>query len=140
MNPSSIDIRDMILAESSIGLTDGTDLHVADMPDVETIPDLCVAVFDIGAWGDRAGLARMDQERPMVQVRVRGRKGGYTEARALVDAIVAALHGTAKAGTEINGARYAGLWLQGDVLHLGRDGKGRDDLAANFRVWRSAVV
>jgi len=137
MNAASVDIRDILAADSAVGLTDGTDLHLADMPDTPGTPDLCAAVFDAGAWGDRQGLESMDQERPIVQVRVRGRRGGYTEAHALARAIIDAV--SRAIGTEVNGARYAGLWLQGDVIHLGRDGKGRDDLSVNFRVWRRAV-
>jgi hypothetical protein len=129
MNAPSIDIKDILAGTSSLALTFGTDLFVSQMPDT---PDQCVAVYDTGGYDQDADIS---YERPTVQVRVRGTKGGYVNAYSLTQNIRDTLH--ALANYTINGARYIAIWCQGDILSLGYDDNHRPLLSVNFLIHRT---
>ena len=129
MNPPSIDVKDILAATSSLALTFATDLFVSEMP---TTPDACVCVYDSG--GDDPEV-EYTYERPHVQVRIRGDKGGYEVAHELARAIRDTLSGTAN--YTINAARYVGIWAVGDILSIGYDNNQRPLLTVNFRLHRT---
>lgn len=131
MNPPSVDIKDLLDADSDVGLTFPTDLFVSEMPKE---PDLCAAVFDSGGFDPDA---HIDYQRPTVQVRVRGNKGAYVAAHSLAQAIRDALNGLND--QTVNATRYIGIWVVGDVLSLGQDDNGRPLLSVNFRIHRTAA-
>jgi hypothetical protein len=131
MNAPSEDVKDMLEAESSLGLTFATDLFVSDTPDS---PDECVVVFDTGGEDPAA---QHTYEKPTVQIRVRGRKGDYLNAYALAGDVKNVLHGLTD--EVLNGARYIGIWAVGDVLFLGQDDNKRPLLTINFRLHRTDV-
>jgi len=129
MNPPSVDIKDMLDADSNLSLTFAENLFVSEMP---TAPDLCVAIYD--ASGDDLA-PNFVYERPHVQIRVRGAKGQYSEAHLLAQTIRDTLNGTTN--YEINSARYIGIWSMGDILFLGYDDNHRPLLTMNFRLHRT---
>ena len=129
MNPPSQDIKDYLEAQSSLGLTFATDLFVSEMP---TIPDLCVTVYDSGGYDPQANYT---YERPTIQVRVRGDRGGYIAAHSLTQSVRDVLHATA--GGAINGTTYVGIWQEGDIMPLGYDTNHRPELSMNFRIHRT---
>lgn len=132
MNAPSEDIKDMLAAESSLGLTFGTDLHVHKYPES---PDQLVSVQDTGGYDP---IAQYVYDKPTVQVIVRGGKGtrAYTTAWALAKGVRDALH--AKVNETWNGTRYIAIYSVGDILDLGEDENSRPLLSLNFRIDRTA--
>jgi hypothetical protein len=130
VNIASVDIKDFLVA-AGVG-TFGTDLFVSEEPQD---PDAVVTVYDTGGFDSEASY---EYERPTVQVRIRGAKGGYIAAANKAIAIKAELHG--KYSETINNARYIGIWMQGDILPLGDDEKGRPVLTVNFRIHRTSAT
>lgn len=131
MNAPSVDIKDLLDGDSNLGLTFGQDLFVSEMPDS---PDACVCIYDSGGGSPDADNAI---EVPTVQVSVRGAKGGYLAAHALITEIREFLHGLAS--TEINGARYLLIWAVTDVAHVGTDQNNRSMLTINLQIRRTAA-
>jgi hypothetical protein len=131
MNAPSIDLKDLLDGESSLGLMFAIDLFVSEMP-VE--PDFCVALYDTGGADPEAAYA---YARPTVQVRVRGNRRNYTGAYDSLKAIVDFLHGTYN--ETVNSTRYVSIWLVGDILALGYDDNSRPLLTANFRMHRTTI-
>jgi hypothetical protein len=132
MNAPSEDVKDILDGESELGLTYGTDLFISEMP---SIPDACVCVYDSGGYAPDGCLDGAQFERPTIQIQVRGARGGYLIAHELAQSIRDALHGLAD--YEINGARYLGMWLEGDVNYIGQDDNNRPILSLNFRLERT---
>jgi hypothetical protein len=132
MNPASEDVKDLLLAESSLALTFGTDLFISEIEESATEPAL--GVYDTG--GPDRDLAT-DIEEPMVQIRVRGAKGGYLAAHEKLQAAATALHG--QANITQGGARYLLIAVQTEVLFVGYDGNQRPMLTVNLRTIRTAA-
>lgn len=131
MNAPSVDIANIMADESALGLAIGTDLFVSEMP---ATPDACVAVYDTGGYNPQPNY---DYQRPTVQVRVRGAKGAYVTMHALAQLIRDLLNGSHDV-TE-SGARYIGMWAEGDVLFLGYDDNHRPQASINFRLHRTTA-
>jgi len=74
-------------------------------------------------------------ERPHIQVKIRGAKGGYDDAYATAHAIKRLVHGTAN--TTINGTRYVVIAVLGDVMSIGDDDNNRPLLTVNFTIHRT---
>ena len=129
MNAPSEDVKDILEGITSLALTFATDLFVSEMP---AEPDGCVCVYDTGGDDTEANYV---YEKPTVQVRVRGAKGGYLTAHALAQSIRDTLNG--EHDYTINGARYIGIWAVGDVLSVGYDDNHRPLLTVNFRLHRT---
>ncbi len=129
MQPSSEDVKDILLGISSLALTYATDLFIAEMPDK---PDNAVCIFDTGGYNPEANYV---YQRPTIQVRVRGAKGAYTAAHEQIQAIRDELH--ALTDTTINGARYVGIWQEGDIISAGPDDNKRPNVTVNFRIHRT---
>lgn len=135
MNPPSIDIKDILDAESSIDLTAATNLFVFEMPDHTDTPDLCVCLYDSGGFSPADTLDDERRERPTVQVMVRGAVGGYTTAHNLAQDIRDTLHNLTD--YTINSARYIRVAIEGDVNNVGKDDKKRPLLTMNFNIQRT---
>jgi hypothetical protein len=127
MNAPSVDIKDF-LVNAGIG-TFGTDLFVSKEPES---PNACVTVYDTGGFDAEAAYT---YDRPTVQVRVRGDKQDYSDAFTKAQSVRDELHG--KYNETINGTRYVGIWIQGDIFTLGYDANDRPILAVNFRMHRT---
>lgn len=134
MNPSSVDIADMIEAETGLQLDRGTNLFVSELPDVGNVPDRAVGVYDTGGFPSEVDY---EYERPTVQVRVRGNRGDYLGTHTLAQAIRNLLSGTAN--VIVNGARYIGIWDMSDILFLGYDDRHRPLVTLNLRLHRTSA-
>ena len=127
MKPPSEDIKDILEATSSLGLTFATDLFISEIP---TDPDQCVCIYDTGGYDPEVNCT---YEKPTIQVRVRG--GDYLVAHGLAQDIRDVLNG--EYNCTINGARYIGIWAEGDILFVEYDNNHRPLLTVNFRLHRT---
>lgn len=100
MNAVAIDIKDMIAAESSLGLTGGTNLFMSSAPES---PDNLVAVYDISGPTPDLSLDNRNYFRDGVQIMVRD--NSYIEAMTKAWAIITFLQG--RAGETWNSVYYA---------------------------------
>lgn len=127
-NPFSEDLKDMLEAESSLGLDFGTNLFIGSEPPA---PDQVVTIYDTGGY---PGAANYDLRRPAAQVRVRS--NNYRDGWVLANAVLNALHG--KHEETWNGTRYLQILAASDVLYLGKDEQGgRFLFTANFQSQRT---
>ena len=129
LNPPSEDFKDMLEGESSLGLVFATDLFINKMP---SSPDNVVSIHDASGESPEVNYT---YEKPGVQIRVRGAKGGYKAAHEQAQDIRNFLHPTGN--LTINGARYVGIWAEGDIIPLGDDDNERPLFSMNFRVHRT---
>ena len=132
MNSPARDLVDYLDADSSLGLTLGTDLFALDRPDS---PDLVVSLHDTGG-GTPDGSTDYRLDRTFVQITVRGERGDLHTAWQLAYDVRDSLRAIAR--ETINGTVYIGLPVFGDVAYIGRDQKDRPLYSANFRVLRTA--
>jgi len=132
MNPPIEDLKDMIVAAPSIvDLTFGTDLFLSKMP---STPDKCVALFDTG--GLAPYLIGVVLDRPTVQVKIRGKQGGYKDAYTVGESIKDFFE--EQHDTIINGTRYLQIYPMQDVVFLNYDELDRPLFTINFRMDRTA--
>lgn len=129
MNAPSTDIKDILEAESSLGLAFGTDLFIGMEPNS---PDQCVTIFD--TMGRQTGLS-MDQELydyPSVQIRVRD--NSYISGWNLIESIRTTLHGR---GQETwNGTLYSIIYCASGPAMLDTDQQSRVRFIVNFNIQR----
>lgn len=128
MNPPSVDIMDMLLAES-LELTFGQNLFIGKE---KTDPDDIVVIYDI--FGGMPDLT-MDQEtyeRPSVQIKVRSRD--YVAGWTLINNIYLSLHG--RAHETWNGAIYELVRAVNSPTHFDWDDRGRARFIVNFNLQR----
>lgn len=130
MNPPSIDIKDMLDGDSSLGLSFGTDLFVGEIP--SDIRGLAVCIYDSG--GDPPNLTYV-YEYPAIQIKVLSAKGDYEGGHELAQACRDAL--IALSNTKINSARYILIKCSSDIIHLGLDGNRRNIFTVNFELHRT---
>ncbi len=129
MNPPSKDMKDILAGNSALALTVDTDLFYAEMPDT---PDACVCIYDTPGF---PADPHQTYERPTVQVRIRGAKGGYDAAQLQGQAIRDLLNGLNE--ETWNSARYIGIWATGDVGFVYFDDNRRPVFTVNFRIHRT---
>jgi len=129
MNASSVDIADMLVDESGLGLTIGTNLFVGEEP---AKPDDCVTIFDTQGFPPYLGLTEQGYYYPSVQIRVRSNvyRTGYT----LMNDIMVSLHGRAQETR--NGTLYSVIYASGDPGLLGWDENHRCWFITNFNLQR----
>lgn len=91
MRPPSEDIKDILEADSGLGLTFAVNLFIGQEPPE---PNDCVTIFDTPGYPPLLTLTQRDDPeyyRPSVQIRVRNKN--YLTGWNLIDAIKVALHG-----------------------------------------------
>ena len=133
MNPSSKDIVDLMDASNSgLGLTKNSNLFWPRMPDASNTPHKCVSVSDTSGRSPDTG---SDIFNTTIQITVRGNRNKYEEAHELAQDIQDFLHGLNN--ETVNGARYIGVWAEGDILPVGEDDKNRPVFTCNFRIQRT---
>jgi len=131
VNPTSVDVKDMIEDDSSLGLVHEISLYVSKMPDQ---PNLCVATYD--APGEPPD-SHVDYWRPHVQVRVRGRADDYTGGHELAQDIQDSLNG--RHNETWNSTRYIGIWVESPVSYVNRDERNRPLFVMTFRINRTTT-
>jgi hypothetical protein len=125
MNSPAKDIADRLQA-LTIG-TLGTNIFLSEEP---VDPNECVTIYDTGGSGDVYQDIRLYQ--PTIQIRTRSMTypAGYAKQEQVRDALILPVTFT------INNTRYIGVWLQSDIMSLGRDANNRYILTANYRIER----
>ena len=134
MNAVSEDIKDLIVAGSSLGLTFASNLFCFREP---PLPDNVVTIFD--TVGDPPGLvlAQSDgmYEKPSIQIRIRWKDA--REAIELGNDIVSFLHGHDQ--VSVNGAKYTMIKSVHPPYIMDWDENNRIRVALNFEIQRRAV-
>jgi len=133
MNATSIDIKDMLQDNLTLGLIFGTNLFVGYEPNK---PDSCVTIYDTP--GFPCGLA-MDgdtgYEYPAVQISIRS--SDYVEGFNMAQSIKEFLHGTNH--TIRNNAQYQVMNCMCAPFMLNRDENRRVRFVVNFDIQRSSI-
>jgi hypothetical protein len=129
MQPPSEDIKDMIVAESSLGLTFGTDLFIGFE---HADPDNCVVIFDTYGGPPQLTADNAKYYYPSIQILVRNRD--YLTGMALIQNIVDTLHG--RAHETWNGTLYSLIRCASDPALLGWDDSRRARFVTNFNIQR----
>ena len=130
MNAPSVDVKDMLEGESSLGLTFAQNLFVGFEPPE---PDDAVTVFDTPGYAPDLNYDKSERyDRPSVQVRVRSKS--YTIGWNLINSIKRLLHG--KAHETWNGTYYSLIKCTQEPAILDWDDKGRVRFVATFDIQR----
>jgi len=130
MNPPSEDIKDILVAESALGLTFGTDLFIGMEP---TSPDNCVTIFDTpGGTPDLTLGNDSSYGYPHLQIQIRNRS--YPTGWSLAFDIKNCLHGR---GPETwNGSLYTVIRCLNEPFLLDRDENNRARFIVNLEAQR----
>ena len=130
MNPVSEDIKDMLEDDTSLGLTFGTDLHIAKEP---STPDNVVTIYDTPSYPPDITLDNSNvYYRSSFQVRVRHLE--QDTGMALARNIMESLH--ARAQETWNGTLYTVIRATGEPAPLGWSEKDRIIIIVNFNCQR----
>ena len=129
MNSPAIDIKDMLVAESSLGLIYATNLFVQKEP---ISPIEVVTIYDTFGYSPQLTLDKAQYEYPAVQIRVRSKHQdvGYQ----LAYAIMTALHG--RSHETWNETLYTLIRCSSGPALLDWDENGRVHFIINFLVQR----
>jgi len=131
MNSVAQDIKDMLEAESSLGLTFATDLFVGREP---AEPNDCVTIFDTPGGAPIATLEGGNDNYYYSAAQIRVRNTSYTAAWALMNEIRDSLHG--RANETWNGTLYTVILAANDPFILDWDENQRIRLIVNFNLQR----
>lgn len=130
MSAPSVDIKDMIEAESSLGLTFATDLFIGREP---LSPDDCVTIFDTPGFPPDLTLNKTEiYNRPSIQIRVRDRS--YTTGWNLINNLKVFLHGLAH--ETWNSSYYSLIECSIEPAHLEWDKHDRAVFVTTFDIQR----
>ena len=135
MNPASIDVKDMLVANTSLGLifdpSLANNLFVAREP---TEPNDCVTIFDTPGRPPQLTLKKgEDYFYPSMQIRVRNKD--YLIGWALINDIRESLHAR---GPEVwNGTRYGLIQCSSGPAMLDWDENKRVRFVVNFNIQRA---
>lgn len=135
MNAASVDIKDILDGESSLGLTFATDLFVGKEPET---PDNCVTLFDTPGEPPDLTLAGKDEDDynyPYMQVRVRD--NSYTDGWDTINSIKTYLHGLH--GVTQGGSKYDLIQCVQEPALLDWDKNDRVRFVTTFRIHRKEV-
>lgn len=114
------------------GLTQGTNLFLAKMPDT---PDVCVALYEYEGMVPRESFGGnpYDVDMPRVQLVVRAAREDYPAARDKTKALRDLLSDLTD--TTISNTRILRVASTGGVFPLGLDEKDRPRISTNFQVF-----
>ena len=131
MNAVSVDVADMLVADSGLGLTTGTNLFVGKEP---TGPKNVVTIYDTYGFPPQVTLAGKGEDYyyPSVQVRIRNRD--YRTGQSLAQDIMISLHGRAQ--ETWNGTLYSVIRCMGDPMFMSWDDKQLCHFVVNFDIQR----
>lgn len=129
MNQASEDIKDMLVADSTLGLAFHVDLFVGKEP---ASPSNCVTIYDTPSFPPDVTLDNVRIYDTHFQIRVRHNDyvGGMTLARNIMDS----LH--ARAQETWNGTLYTSITSAGEPALLTWDGNNRAIIITNFNTRR----
>lgn len=134
MNPASLDIKDMLEVESSLGLVFSQNLFIGNEP---ASPSDTVTIYDTGGWKPQLTFDKEEKyERPTIQIRVRNTT--YTDGWDIIQSIRDSLHG--RAHETWNGTYYSVIVCTSDIGFLDWDNNRRARFVVNFNVQRRFIV
>jgi hypothetical protein len=134
MNCASEDVKDILEAESSLGLVFATNLFIGLEP---PMPNNSVTIFDTPGYPPMLTLSGGTEkfDRPSVQVRVRN--AGYTTGWDLINDIKVLLQNVCNSGPVTwNGTVYMSIRALNDPFLLDWDDKIRPRFVCNFDIER----
>jgi len=130
MNPASVDIKDLLEAESALALSFATNLFIGMSPPE---PDSCVTIFDTPGFGPDLELGGSGEYYyPSIQIQVRDTS--YLDAWQLADDIRQVLHG--RGPIVLNGTTYTVIRSTDEPSLLLWDEKSRATFSMNFDMQR----
>ncbi|MFP4046755.1 MAG: minor capsid protein [Bacteroidales bacterium] len=131
MNPVSEDIKDMLVDDSSLGLTFKEELFIGREPDKE---GNFVTIIDTPGGPPHLSMNKeySDYYYPTIQVRIRNRS--YREGMELAQDIMASLHG--RAHEEWNSTYYSLIRCSSGPAPLDWDSHDRVIIVLNFEIQR----
>jgi hypothetical protein len=131
MNSAAVDVADMLVADTTIGLTIATNLFVGKEP---TKPDNVVTIYDSYGYPPQLTFDPQNEryEYPTIQVRVRNRdyRTGYNLAHKILDS----LHGRAQ--QSCNGTLYTVIYSTSGVALMDWEDTGLCRFLVNFNLQR----
>lgn len=129
MKAPSEDIKDILLAESSMSLSFGQDLFVGLQPES---PDNITSIFDTIGRPPQLTMDVAKLENPSIAIQVRS--NDYQTGYALAEQIKDALHG--RANETWNGTLYMVIYCVSGPFVLNWDENRRVIFSINFNVMR----
>jgi hypothetical protein len=129
MHLTSEDIKDMLEAESALGLVVGTNLFIGREP---AFPNDCVTILDTYSSPPQLTFDNAPYYYTTVMIKVRGTD--YRTTGELAQSIMEALHG--RAGETWNATLYTVIKAQGSPALLDWDDNGRCKFVINFNTQR----
>jgi hypothetical protein len=129
MNAPSQDIKDMLEADSALGLVFKTNLFIGLEP---AKPSNCVTIFDTYGFPPALGLTDQGYEYPAIQIRVRNKH--YQDGWDLISDIKNLLHGQAQ--QTWNGTLYTVIYCSSGPALLDWDENGNARFIINFNLQR----
>jgi len=129
MQAPSIDIAEMLEAESVLALTFGTNLFVGKEP---ITPANCVTIFDTYGHAPQLGLTTQGYEFPTIQIRVRNID--YVDGWNIIESIKEKLHGIGNITWD--GTFYAAIYCAYGPGLLDWDDNSRARFIINFNIQR----
>jgi hypothetical protein len=129
MNAPSVDIVDMLEADSALGLVFATNLFIGKEP-IE--PDDCVTVYDTAGFAPQITFDSALYSYPSVMIRVRAKH--YTDAWDMINEIKVLLHGRAQ--ETWNGTLYSVIEVVSDPGLIDYDENNRPRFMMNLNLQR----
>jgi hypothetical protein len=129
MNAGSVDVKEMLEAESALGLVFAINLFVGKEP---TSPSDCVTIFDTPGQPPQLSLSDQGLEYPSIQIRIRNKD--YQAGWDIANDIKNILHGR---GQETwNGTLYTVIYCASGPALLDWDDNSRARFVVNFNIVR----
>jgi len=132
MNSPAKDIKDILVANGSLGLVYATNIFTNKEP---ALPKNCVTIFNTNGFAPDLGLDSQGYERPSIQIRVRNTS--ESNAWSLIENIKSKLHGLHQ--ETWNGTLYTVIYCSSGPALLDWDDNGNCRLVCNFNIQRHAV-
>jgi hypothetical protein len=129
MNVPSFDIKDMLEADSSLGLNFADNLFIGKEP---VSPKDTVSIFDTSGFPPELTFDNKVYEYPSIQIRIRNRK--YQDGMLLAHSIMISLHGRSK--QTWNGTLYTVIYCSSGPALLDWDENGNCRFIINFNLQR----
>jgi len=138
MNPPSVDIKDILVADIFLPFQIGLDMVLGTtlfLDQEPAKPNKCVTIYDTGGF-DR--IPNVEYEQPTVQIRTRAAQGDFLIAYKLAKGISDLLHELTN--ETLDDSRIIAIWQMGDILRAGSlDDSDRPAFTANFRIHRTPI-
>lgn len=133
MNIVSEDIKDMLVAETALGLTLATNLFIGSE---ERTPRNSVTILDAPGAAPQLTFTKGENYH-YTSIQIRVRNGDYTTGWNLIEEIKTSLHGRAQ--ETWNGTLYSVIYCSSGPAHLDWDENGNARFIVNFNIQRRPI-